>query len=117
MSTEFAFNLFQFGDAAGSGEFLVGHFRQHLRYNAVLAARSPAVVIPEFPILNMEAGPIGRRYWLDSHEKWNEKIRPYANVTGINLSEVDLDNETAFYDWLNIHSLEHQELDQAFGVA
>lgn len=116
MSTEFAFNTFQFGDQAGNGEWLIGHFRQHLRYNNALAGLSPAIIIPVFPIMTVQAGSLGKREWLDSHEKWHEQIRPFANVTGIDLSLVDLDNSGQFYDWLNLHNLEHQTIDQVFGL-
>jgi hypothetical protein len=117
VTTEFRPNLFEFGDVAGSGQWLVGHFRQHLNYNNVLAARTPAVVLAEFPILTMEGGHSGRRSWLNSHENWHELVRPFANVTGIDLSTVNLDNEQQFYEWLDIHNFEHSLLDLAFGIA
>jgi len=116
MSTEFALNLFQFGDIAGNGQWLVGHFRQHLRYNAVLAARTPAVLIPEFPILSVEAGQVGRRDWLDSHDSWHRLIRPFTVVTGINLAEVNLDDENQFYAWMELHNQEHSLFDLSLGV-
>ena len=115
MSTEFAFNQFQFGDAAGSGIWLIGHYRQHLRYNGVLAARSPPVLIPSFSILTIEGG--NKRAWLDAHASWHNLLRPIANVTGIDLAVVDLDDEREFYSWIDAHNLEHQIMDAVFGVA
>ena len=116
MSTEFALNLFAFGDAAGNGEWLLGHFRNHLQYNAKLAARTPPVLLPEFPILAVEGGKIGRKSWLDSHADWHNLLRPLAGATGIDLSVVDFDNENEFYQWVDAHRAEHQFLDVVFGV-
>jgi hypothetical protein len=118
MSTEFSPNTVQYGDAAGLGAWSDGHFRQHLRYNAVLAARTPAVVLPEFPILNAFQGNRQEiRFWLNAHENWHEQLRPFANVSGANLADLDIDNERLFYEWQDTHNIEHALLDQAFGVA
>jgi hypothetical protein len=117
MPSEFEPTLFAFGDEAGFGQWLDGHYRQHLRYNAALAARSPPVIIANYPILTIDAGQKGLRFWLDAHESWHEQIRPYANVIGIDLSEVDFKNPDDFYQWLDVHNEEHSELDLAFGVA
>jgi hypothetical protein len=117
MSTEFALNTFAFGDAAGNGIWLVGHYRQHLRYNSVLAARSPPVLIPEFSILTVEGGNIGRKSWLDAHANWHQLLRPFANITGVDLSAVDMEEEQQFYGWISAHNDEHSLLDVAFGVS
>jgi hypothetical protein len=117
MATEFKINEFEFGDAAGNGMFLVGHYRNHLQYNAVLAKRTPPVLLPVFPILAVEGGKIGRRSWLDSHADWHNLLRPLANATGVDLSTVDLDNENEFTQWMGAHNAEHAFLDQAFGIA
>ena len=117
MASEFLFNQFEFGDIAGNGLFLVGHYRNHLQYNDVLAKRTPPVLLPEFPILTVEAGKIGRKSWLNSHQDWHELLRPLANTTGVDLSEVNMDNEAEFYQWIDAHNAEHRFFDQFFGVA
>ena len=117
MTTEFSVNLVAFGDTAGLGLWLDGHYRQHLRYNAVLAAQVPAVIINVYPILNMGTNEREVRLWLDAHETWHELIRPLANVTGINLANIDFDDVTAWYEWQDVHNSEHRLLDTAFGVA
>lgn len=117
VSTEFALNTFAFGDEAGNGEWLVGHYRQHLRYNAVLAAQTPSVQIPVFPIATVDGGAAGRRFWLDAHYNWHQIIRPFANATGIDLSVVNFDDQAQFYSWIDAHNQEHAFLDQAFGVS
>ncbi len=116
MATEFQFTLFEFGDVAGEGAFLVGHFRNHLQYNAALAARTNPVILPEFDIIEVTGGKVGRRAWLDSHAMWHNLLRPLANVTGIDLASVDLENKEQFYSWLESHNFEHQLLDIAFNI-
>jgi len=116
MASEFQINTFAFGDAAGNGEYLVGHFRNHLQYNASLASRTPPIEIPEFHILTVEGGKLGRQTWLNDHQSWHSLIRPFANVTGIDLSVVDFDNEADFYAWIDAHNQEHQLLDIVFNV-
>jgi hypothetical protein len=117
MSTAFGINLVAWGDKAGLGLYLIGHYRQHLVYNAVLAARTPPVIIDEFPILEIGDSDEERRAWLDDHNNWHQLIRPYANVTGVDLSAVDFDDREEFYDWQDVHKSEHALLDTAFGVA
>ncbi len=116
MATEFVLNTLEFGDAAGWGTWLVGHFRQHLRYNAVLAGRTPSVQIATFNILQMGASALEKRFWLDAHQSWHALLRPFANVTGIDLASVDIDDRNQFYGWIDLHNQEHRVLDQAFGV-
>ena len=116
MGTEFALNIFEFGDIAGTGEWLVGHYRQHLRYNAAILASPAKALISVWPILIVQAGELGRRDWLNSHESWHEAVRPFANVTSIDLSVVNFDDENQFYEWMSLHNQEHDALDAAFGV-
>ncbi len=116
LTSEFAPNTFLFGDRAGQGRWEIGHFRQHLRYEAVLAARSPPVIIATQPIMTIGSTDLERRIFLNSHNTEHELLRPYANVTGIDLSAVDLTDEEQFYTWLDDHAEEHALLDVAFGV-
>jgi hypothetical protein len=117
MTTQFQPNTLAFGDAAGLGAWLVGHYRQHLAYNDFLAAKSPPVILSPYNILTIEGGKTGRRFWLEDHASWHGQIRPYANVTGIDLASVDMDDEAQFYGWIDLHNQEHAEFDVAFGLA
>ncbi len=84
---------------------------------AATVALTKPVLIAVQPILTMEGGKVGMRSWLDSHENWHEDIRPFANLTGINLADVDLSKQEQFDQWLSLHGQEHEELDLAFGLA
>ena len=117
MTTQFEFNTLEYGDAAGWGEWLVGHYRQHLAYVTVLATRATPVLIDIQPILRMEGGDAGLRFWLDAHNNWHNDIRSFANITGIDLTEVNFKNQGEWYSWIDYHNQEHAALDIAFGVA
>lgn len=117
MSRDFIANTVVFGDIPGLGAWEVGHYRQHLDYNAHLAAKTPPVIIPVFPIFRLVGLTQSEIvFWLDAHENWHEQIRPFANVTGLNLSYFDVRNPDSFYEWQDLHNAEHQLIDQAFGL-
>ena len=96
----------------------VGHYRQHLAYNAFLAAKTPPIIIPEFPILTFlsQKDEVVRKFGLNMHEQWHEQVRPFANVQSVDLSEVNLDNQKSFYEWMDSHNQEHSLIDTAFGL-
>lgn len=117
MPSQFQITNVEWGDMAGFGYWLDTHYQQHLVYNNVLAARTPAVVLPIYNILTVDGGQPVLRFWLDSHETWHELVRPFANVVGINLADVDFRDQGQFYQWLDLHAQEHAEIDLALGVA
>lgn len=117
MSTEFAINTFEYGDEAGLGQWTIGHYRQHLRYEAVLAGLPTPIIIPTYPIIQFGGNRTEIRFWLNDHESLHELLRPIANVTGANYADLDYDDPALFYEWIDLHNQEHQLLDVAFGVA
>ena len=118
MTTEFQVAFVAYNDAAGLGLWEIEHYRQHLRYKDVLAARSPPQIIQDFPIMRLVGSSPGElKSWLAMHEKLHETLRPLANVSGPNYADVDFSDPQAFDDWLNVHKTEHDLLDTAFGLA
>jgi hypothetical protein len=118
MTTEFQVATVAYGDAAGLGLWEIEHYRQHLRYKDALAAHSPPIIIQDFPIMRLVgSNKAERASWLASHERLHETLRTFANVTGPNYADINLDDPGAFDDWLNVHKTEHDLFDAAFGVA
>jgi hypothetical protein len=117
MTSAFQVNLVEFGDTVGWGVWQDDHYRQHLNYNAALAARTPPIIVSAYPILVMGDTNTEMRFWLDAHNTWHEIIRQYTNVTGVDLSEVNLKNPSEFYSWIDLHNQEHQIFDQQLGLA
>lgn len=114
--TEFGANLFAFGDNAGRGEWEIGHYRQHLDYQQKLGGQTPPVILPDFPIMRIGDDPTEIRFWLDAHENLHNLLRPIANVSGADLSQLDWRNPEYFYSWMDSHNAEHALLDQFFGL-
>jgi hypothetical protein len=118
MSSEFNPNFFAFGDRSGQGQWEIGHYRQHLRYLDVLGAQTPpSTAVPDFDISSMGASKEERRGWLQDHFTIHAALRNLTNVTGVDLTALNFDNEQAFDQWLSDHATEHQQLDTAFGLA
>jgi hypothetical protein len=116
MTSQFQPNTLEWGDVVGLHVWEVGHYRQHLVYQQVLAARTPPVIIASYPIFHVGDRQQELRFWLTSHEQLHEILRSYTNVTGPVLSDVNFSKEGEFYDWIDIHNTEHALLDKAFGV-
>ena len=114
--TEFAPSIFLFGDRAGQGRWEIGHYRQHLNYLTYLAGLTNPVVIPDYPLLTIGESDLQRRVWLESHQEIHSILRTYANVTGIDLSAVDFNNQEELSVWLDSHATEHALIDAAFGL-
>ncbi len=114
--TEFDPSVFLSGDRAGQGRWEVGHYRQHLHYLSHLAALAVPVQVPDHPLLVIGKTNLERRVWLQDHAQIHNLMRTYANVTGIDLSAVDFDDEEQFSVWLDSHATEHELIDAAFGL-
>jgi hypothetical protein len=104
------------GDRAGQGAFEMGHYRQHLRYLFNLVGRVPPIVIPDHPLMRMGENNTQRKIWLADHSAVHNLLRQYTNVTGIDLSVVDLEDPDEFQVWLDSHATEHALIDQALGL-
>jgi hypothetical protein len=105
-----------FGDIAGLGAWDVGHAREHLQFVQVLAQSTPSIAIPDFDLMSfLTAGPAKKSMVL-SHYQSHQLLRGALGITGVDLSEVDLDKEDDFYNWLGYHASEHQLIRQALGI-
>jgi hypothetical protein len=119
MASEFQVAQVEFGDLVGLGAWQVGHARQHLRYDAVLAARSPPIILPPIPLFRIGENKEEIRTWFQDHYfNVHLLLRQYSGITGgSDFSIVDLSKPEAFYDFLDVHFIEHTLLDAALGVA
>jgi len=117
MAVEFQIVDVAYGDTPGMGLWLVQHGREHQQFVSVLAQKSPPVLIPDFNLYDMGETRDHRRIWLADHNQVHNLLRQQANVTGLDLSLVDLDDEAVFYAWIEYHATEHQLLRQAFGIS
>lgn len=114
--TEFTPSIVAFGDRAGLGAWEVGHYRQHLNYVTHLAGLSPAVVIADHPLMRIGETDGERKAWLEDHQVVHTLLRAQANVTGVDLSQVDMGDERQWEIWQRAHADEHLQIDQSFGL-
>lgn len=102
-------------DAAGWGMWLNGHYREHLQMGT-LAASLASVNVPNYDILSWRDEPEIVQQWLVAHEQIHEALRVICNVTGTDLSLVDLKQDDDFLEWQDAHALEHQIFRQVLGI-
>jgi hypothetical protein len=113
---QFAPDLANFNDLAGYGAYDIGHAREHLQFVQVLAQQTPAILIPNFDFLQFLTAGQARRGVLDTHQNAHALLRQVTGVQGVDLSQVDLDKQDEFYDWLGTHQTEHAQIRQALGI-
>lgn len=116
MASEFNPTIFLLGDRAGQGRWEVGHYRQHLKYLTHLVNLPIPILIPDHPLMTIGQNDLQRRLWLQDHDATHKLLRTYANVTGVDLSAVDFEDEHEFTVWLDTHATEHALIDEAFGL-
>lgn len=115
--SEFAINTLVWGDQVALGLWEVGHYRAHLAWNNALAALAHPVIIPAYPILDLVSLDDEQiKFWKDAHENWHQAIRPFTNVTGVDLSFVNFRDADSFYEWQDLHNQEHALIDHALGI-
>ena len=119
MASEFQVSQVEFGDTVGLGAWEVGHARQHLRYNDVLAAATPPVILAPIPLFRIGENEEEIRAWFQDHYfNVHLPLRQFANISGgSDFSYVDLSSPESFYDFLDVHFIEHSLLDVALGLA
>jgi hypothetical protein len=106
----------EFGDAAGYGAWDVGHGREHIAFVQTFAAQTTPILLPDFDLLSfLTSGPTLAAQQL-THQTIHNLLRGYTGVTGVDYTEFQLETETDFYNFLQYHDLEHQQLRAALGM-
>ena len=105
-----------FQDAAGYGAWDIAHAREHLQFVQVLSQQTPAIVIPDYDFLAFLTSGPSLKSIVQSHSDAHNLLRTILNVSGIDLSEVDLTNSDDFYNWTQYHSTEHAAMRQVLGI-
>lgn len=113
---QFSPDIASFGDSAGYGAFDVGHHREHLQFVQILSQQTPPIVIPDYDLLSFLTAGQNRRSMLESHMEAHAVLRQISSVQGVDLTQVNLDDQNDFYTWIGNHQTEHQQLRQFFGV-
>jgi len=104
-------------DPAGFGRWLIGHYLEHQEFITLANQLSPPVPIPDFALQSWGDEPIFVSSWLNAHANIHLALRVPANVTGIDLSDVDLTDDDQWYQWMLDHSSEHASLRSFYGIS
>lgn len=103
-----------FGDEAGFAQYRQEHWYEHIQF--VQIAQSHLKLIPDYDLTSWDNTKEFARDWLTTHETVHENLRFLTGVSGVNLADVDLSNESEWYQWLDAHRVEHAALRTAFGI-
>ena len=105
-----------FGDLIGYGAWDSGHGREHIQFVQILAQQTPPILIPDFDLLTFLVGGPVRGSIIQSHAQSHNLLRATLGITGVDLTEVNLDDQDSFYDWLGFHSAEHAQIRFILGI-
>jgi hypothetical protein len=105
-----------FNDGPGLGQWDNSHFREHQQFVEVLAAQTPAVLIPNFDFMQFLTAGNARRSIAESHNQAHTLLRQITGVAGTDYSQYDLSKSDDFYSFLGYHSSEHAAIRTALGI-
>lgn len=112
----FAPDQVTFQDIPGYGQWDTGHWREHIQFVQVLAAASPAILLPDRDFSVLLTGGSARGSNLESHQSIHEILADITGITQVDFSEFNLDQSGDFYSFLSYHATTHQQLRQALGI-
>ncbi len=113
---QFAPDQVTFKDLPGYGAWDIGHGREHSQFVATLTQQTPPVQISDYPLLAFLTAGDARRVMLESHGEAHEALRNATGVTGVDLTQFNLDEASDFYTWLGYHAQEHAAIRAALGI-
>jgi hypothetical protein len=108
--------VFLFGDDAGFAQYRQEHWYEHVQFVQIGQGLGAPKLIPDYDLTSWQNSSEFARSWLTTHETVHEILRAFTGVSGINLADVNLSNESEFYEWLDAHRAEHAQLRTAFGI-
>lgn len=104
-------------DPAGFGQWLMGHYREHVQMASLCLALSPSVFVPGYDILSWKDEPKLVQQWLQSHQQMHQVLQQVTNLTGSDWSLVDFSDDEAFSSWMSDHANEHLQMRQVLGIS
>src|SRR5215472_1750185 len=105
-----------FQDLTGYGAWDIGHDREHLQFVQVASAMSPAIVLPDYNLLNVLVSEHTQKAQLLAHQSIHDLLSSIAGITAVDFSDFDLTKQDDFYNFLGYHQATHAQLRQFFGI-
>lgn len=113
---QFLPDICTFDDYPGYGRWDDDHAREHQQFQEALAALTPAVVIPNFDLLQFLTSGPARSSIVNSHQQAHYLLRQATGVGGTDYTGYNLDSADDFYNFLSFHANEHAQIRQALGI-
>lgn len=114
---QFAPSQVTFNDnPVGYGQFDIGHYREHIQFVQVLAARSPVILLPDPDFGAMLMGGRSQRESMEQHQVVHDLLRQITGVQGVDYTDFRMDDESDFYSFLSYHETEHAQIRAALGI-
>jgi len=104
-------------DPAGFGVWLLSHYYEHLQFVSIGLNQTPVRFIPDYAIQSWSDEPGIVRTWLSVHQTIHNALRSWTGVQGIDLSTVDLEDRTSWFEWMDAHAAEHTLIEQSLGIS
>lgn len=105
-----------FNDIPGLGMWDDNHHREHQQFVEVLAGQTPAILIPNFDLLQMLTAGSARSSIVLSHNQSHALLRQITGVAGTDYSQYDLSKEDDFYNFTGFHATEHAAIRAVLGI-
>lgn len=106
------FNLAPHGNAVSMQEFVLENALSHSQISERIA--KGGVILPAFPISTLGEN---QQEWLTNHFMMHQAEFQQIGLTGLpQLDQVDFDDEMQYYDWMEMHALVHNAVNQALGI-
>lgn len=103
-------------DPIGWGKWLQTHQLEHQQLRAAEIALVPSAVVPEFDLGYWNDNPGVVSMWLNRHNQVHQILRVPGAISGIDLSAVDLTDDSEWDEWQQSHADEHEQLRAFFGI-
>lgn len=104
-------------DPAGWGRWLLGHAAEHEQMRKLLLARNPPIIAPDYNLRSWSDDPKVYESWLETHQLVHDSLNEALNVTAIDFSEADFEDERNFFIWLDDHAGTHAIYRQILGIS
>lgn len=101
-------------DPAGFGHWLDGHALEHDVINQKLLQLG--VTVPQYNLLFWDDKPSVVQSWLQAHQTTHQIIDNALNITSVDFSQVDLTQNDQWFEWMDDHASEHQNIRQILGI-
>lgn len=103
-------------DPAGFSIWLQEHYLEHQQFVQLFQQHVTPVFIPDYNFALWGEDKKTVSSWLEAHQATHASLRNFTNVSGVDLSDVDLSKEDEWFTWMDSHASEHADIRAALGI-